>query len=642
MKLVTNYKTLLLLFLFLCSSSCIDLTQEKRDEATPYLKIARIPYCQSISTDKDDKCPICSILDDLEQKVKAVSSKTVSEHSITMVITESDKETVISFGGIKTEEIASMVSMYSSKRKKIAALGNIAIEPMLWQLYKGFRNELHNAIKESKNKIVFTGHSIGGNIAAIAALDIKVNGLISDEQKTYLYTFGALKMGPRRMWRQLHRLFKGRVLRVRKKKDLITIMPRCVLEDNTFKCYQKRKDLIKDYPQYKNHFVKVKGDNNRIKVKKGTSYSMKKKKVMVRYKKDLNQKKKLMKKLKESPDDSELKENLKKIKRRIRKEKKQIKRYKKKINKKNNKVIKTLNTQKKKQNKIVKKVKKQAKKITRKIKKQIKRLKKLMKKKMTKKVKKQIQRAKRQIKKLRKQKRKKNTLLQRVRRRIKKLGKRIRKARARRKQRRNRRRQRRKNRRMRRKNKRRQRRSNRKNNKRMRKQRRKANRRRKRMLRRQRRKQRRQEKKRRKQAKKARKQIRKINKKKNKYQKQLRKLQRKGKGNSRKAKRLMKKIKKLEKKKAKVQRKQKKSCRGRCRKNKCRRGRCRKNKCRRGRCNRKKCRRRFLFFIQRASYKMKSMTSRNKNCINKGTYIQCDFNAKTHSHFWKLNIENCK
>ena len=341
MKLVTNYKTLLLLFLFLCSSSCIDLTQEKRDEATPYLKIARIPYCQSISTDKDDKCPICSILDDLEQKVKAVSSKTVSEHSITMVITESDKETVISFGGIKTEEIASMVSMYSSKRKKIAALGNIATEPMLWQLYKGFRNELHNAIKESKNKIVFTGHSIGGNIAAIAALDIKVNGLISDEQKTYLYTFGALKMGPRRMWRQLHRLFKGRVLRVRKKKDLITIMPRCVLEDNTFKCYQKRKDLIKDYPQYKNHFVKVKGDNNRIKVKKGTSYSMKKKKVMVRYKKDLNQKKKLMKKLKESPDDSELKENLKKIKRRIRKEKKQIKRYKKKINKKNNKEIKT-------------------------------------------------------------------------------------------------------------------------------------------------------------------------------------------------------------------------------------------------------------------------------------------------------------
>ena len=84
--------------------------------------------------------------------------------------------------------------------------------------------------------------------------------------------------------------------------------------------------------------------------------------------------------------------------------------------------------------------------------------------------------------------------------------------------------------------------------------------------------------------------------------------------------------------KAKVQRKQKKSCRGRCRKNKCRRGRCRKNK----------GRRRFLFFIQRASYKMKSMTSRNKNCINKGTYIQCDFNAKTHSHFWKLNIENCK
>lgn len=634
MKLVTNFKTLLLLLLFLCSiynSSCLDLTQEKRDEATPYLKIARIPYCQSISTDKNDKCPICSILDDLEQKVKAVSSKTVSEHSITMVITESDTETVISFGGIKTEEIASMISMYSSKRKKISALGNIAIEPMLWKLYKGFRSELHKAIKDSKNKIVLTGHSIGGNIAAIAALDIKVNGLITDDQMTHLYTFGALKMGPRKMWRQLHRLFKGRVLRVRKKKDLMTIMPRCVLEDNKFKCYQKRKDLIKDYPQYKNHYVKIAGDNNTIKVKKAASHSMKKKKVMVRYKKDLKQKKQLMKKLKESPDDSELKEKLKKIKRRIRKEKKQIKKYKKNITKTNNKAFKKLNTQKKKQNKLVKKVKKQAKKITRKIKKQIKRLKKLMKKKMTKKVKKQIQKAKRQIKKLKKQKRKKNTLLQRIKRKIKKIGKKIRKARAKRKQRRNKRRQRRKERRMKRRNKRKERRNKRKNNKRIRKQKRKANRKRKRMLRklkrkqrRQRRKQRRQEKKRRKQAKKARKQIRKINKKKNKYEKQLRKLQKKGKGNSRKARRLMKKIKKLEKKKAKAQRKQKKSCPRRCRKKKCR------------------CRRRFLFFIQRASYKMKSMTSRNKNCIDKGTYIQCDFNKKTHATFWNLNIENCQ
>ena len=86
----------------------------------------------------------------------------------------------------------------------------------------------------------------------------------------------------------------------------------------------------------------------------------------------------------------------------------------------------------------------------------------------------------------------------------------------------------------------------------------------------------------------------------------------------------MKKIKKLEKKKAKAQRKQKKSCPRRCRKKKCR------------------CRRRFLFFIQRASYKMKSMTSRNKNCIDKGTYIQCDFNRKTHATFWNLNIENCQ
>lgn len=39
---------------------------------------------------------------------------------------------------------------------------------------------------------------------------------------------------------------------------------------------------------------------------------------------------------------------------------------------------------------------------------------------------------------------------------------------------------------------------------------------------------------------------------------------------------------------------------------------------------------------------MKSMTSRNKNCIDKGTYIQCDFNKKTHATFWNLNIENCQ
>lgn len=397
MKFVKN--NILIIFISLCSILVlvkgIDLTQEQRDEATPYLKLSRLPYCQT-SKISSSKCSVCSVLDDMEYKVSMVQSKTIDGLRMTMVISQSETETVVTFGGVKSTQMQKVQSMYMQRRIKVRQLGNIAIEPLLWKIYSKFRNILHKEIKNAKSNVIFAGHSLGGNIATLAAIDIKVNK-IGNESTTYaLYTFGALKMGPRKLWHGISKMMKRKILRVRKKKDLVTIMPRCVLDGKKFKCFPKRSELVKAYPQYKNHYKKIKGEKFGI-IKRSV---IKKNNLMKQYKKEIAQKKKIEKQLKEKPNNKKLRKKLNRIKKKIRKNRINMKKLKNQRKKNNTKAKKQKNVIKR----TIRKFNKKEKKIANIIKNKKKRLNKLMKKKMTKARKKLVKKIKKQIKRYKKMK----------------------------------------------------------------------------------------------------------------------------------------------------------------------------------------------------------------------------------------------
>ena len=623
----------------------IDLTHAQRDEATPYLKLSRLPYCQT-SMLSSSKCSVCSTLDDMEHKVRKVQSKTIDGLKMTMVISQSETETVITFGGVKSTQMQKVQSMYTQPRMKVKQLGNIAVEPLLWKIYSKFRGALHKEIKNAKSNVIFAGHSLGGNIAAIAAIDIKVNK-IANESTTYaLYTFGALKMGPRKIWHGISKMMKSRILRVRKKKDLVTIMPRCILEGNKFKCFPKRSELVKAYPQYRNHYKKIKGE--RFGTIKRSNQS-KKRSLMKQYKKKILERKKIERQLKQKPNNKKLRKKLNRIKKQIRKNRRNIKKLNNQKKKKNTKEVKKAKKQKNVIKRTIKKFNKKVKKIANNIKKQTKRLNKLMKKKMTKarrklvkKIKKQIRRFKKMKKNVNKQikkaKKKSRKIMRKIKKLVHKTTKKIKKRINRRKQRRNQRRQNRKSKRKQRRQRRKQKRQQKKLRKKLKKKERKAK---------------KNYKKAQRKLKKDKKKYKKLKKKQNKLERQLRKLQQKGKGNSRKARRLQKKLSKMNKKVRKAQKqynkskKQEKKQKKKYKKAKQKSKKASKPK-KQSKIKRffkrlfgkkKKRRGRFLFFIQ---HKMRNAITSSKKCINRGKYIECEYQPKTHSTFWKLKIENCK
>lgn len=100
---------------------------------------------------------------------------------ITFFSTNSKKDWVFNFRGIRR------VIPYEGTNKKIRVhTGYITA-------YKACRDEIANRLKASgKKKVVITGHSLGGAVATIAALDIKYN---NPESSVDVVSFGSPRVG---------------------------------------------------------------------------------------------------------------------------------------------------------------------------------------------------------------------------------------------------------------------------------------------------------------------------------------------------------------------------------------------------------------------------------------------------------------
>ena len=81
----------------------------------------------------------------------------------------------------------------------------------------------------------------------------------SSEKGPFLYAYAALKIGPSGFLKTVQQTLENELVRVRRKFDFYTLMPRCIYEENedggpAFNCYTSYVALVRKYPKLAPYF----------------------------------------------------------------------------------------------------------------------------------------------------------------------------------------------------------------------------------------------------------------------------------------------------------------------------------------------------------------------------------------------------
>ena len=252
---------LIIIIAVLSCTFCKQLSEERRKETMPFVKMSKLAYC-SAKKIKDSSCGSCYELYNLDYEVKKVfkyprknsTGSKAPKFRVKMIYAKNKKnETVLIFGGPKSNQIASFMNIYTKLRRRIKQWNNLEVELDFIKIYKYFYPKIRKIIRRSK-KVIFVGHSFGGSLAGIAGYQASFS---RKKKQIKVFTFGALKIGNKNFWTNLgKRIGRRNVYRIRKKKDLYTLMPRCIYDksQNKFRCYKQIKDIFQKFPKLRKHF----------------------------------------------------------------------------------------------------------------------------------------------------------------------------------------------------------------------------------------------------------------------------------------------------------------------------------------------------------------------------------------------------
>ena len=109
-------------------------------------------------------------------------------------------------------------------KKRYSGCQRCKIHTGFFEAYSPLRDEMlqkvNNFYQEHPKKVLVTGHSLGGAMATLAAVD-----LVNARYTVDLITFGTPRVGNKEFAQYVDRIVKGLNLRVTYKNDIVTVVP---------------------------------------------------------------------------------------------------------------------------------------------------------------------------------------------------------------------------------------------------------------------------------------------------------------------------------------------------------------------------------------------------------------------------------
>jgi DNA-directed RNA polymerase subunit F len=240
------------------STKSLKNRHDSKQEAKNYINFARLPYCLT-SELQSGTCGACGLIKEQGFDVVHAESHQKDGITFTMAVSASESgEVVISFGGPKSENVSYLQQIYANGVQRVPELNNLLIENEFWDVYSNFfRQTLISTLSHMKTtafKIVFVGHSFGGSLAFLSAYDSVVNHVLekNGSMGPYVFTYGALKIGTSDFSKVIHQSIGRRFIRIRRRIDFFTLMPRCVYISDlaVWHCYRNYVNLVRAFPMF--------------------------------------------------------------------------------------------------------------------------------------------------------------------------------------------------------------------------------------------------------------------------------------------------------------------------------------------------------------------------------------------------------
>lgn len=183
-----------------------------------------IAYCKTI--EKWD-CGICKKYPDIEAQrfIRADLSYTIALDELACLV-------VVAFQGTDPLRLSNYVDDFEILQTEYNRCKGCSVHEGFYNSYLTLTSDLQGNLKtiltqhSAINEVMFTGHSLGGSLAVLAAIDFKLNASSSHSSvQLQVYTFGQPRLGNQLFASFLDTQFEGRLFRVTHDRDPIPHLP---------------------------------------------------------------------------------------------------------------------------------------------------------------------------------------------------------------------------------------------------------------------------------------------------------------------------------------------------------------------------------------------------------------------------------
>lgn len=217
------------------------------DDAVVYTIASALAYCPPERV-MNGTCKLATSLaqsNGLEPIYAFQNNKTVNNIAFNILERVGKDEIIVAFSGTTNVEqlLLEVAESFGVDYIIHPELKGAKVVRYFYSYYmKHFRDELESAIKthikkHTKDRIVFTGHSLGGALSVHGAIDAILSDWI-DQDRISVYTFGQPRVGNKVFSDALNTGTRG-VYRVIHNKDMVAHIPPCAPKMDFKSCHER-------------------------------------------------------------------------------------------------------------------------------------------------------------------------------------------------------------------------------------------------------------------------------------------------------------------------------------------------------------------------------------------------------------------